>query len=346
VAYLQPVVGAPDGRPVRVEIGQTMNGHAQLTRTLWAHALGPQLFILVLTAGLIALGLRQSLLPLIRLRDRVLARKAGTLEPLSLAAVPAELSPLVAAINDYIARLEAHAGAQRDFVQNAAHQLRTPLAVLNTQVSLASRNTDLAGKDESLAVIRRTLRQAVRLLNQLLTLSAADAQAGVAPVVQVDLAELATRVLEDLSAQAQAVSIDLGFEQTGSAPVVAGNALAMREILLNLVDNALRYTPAGGRVTVRLHADVGGVVLAVEDNGPGIAPAQREQVFARFFRIDNTRSDGCGLGLAIVREFAAGLGAQVVLGSPADGCGLLVSVRFPRGACLLPQTPTPGPTDS
>ena len=105
VAFLQPVVGAPDGLPVLAQIGQTMNGHAQLTRALWAHSMGPQLFILVLTAGLIALGLRQGLQPLIRLRDRVLLRQAGTLQPLTLDGAPAELRPLVAAINDYIARL-------------------------------------------------------------------------------------------------------------------------------------------------------------------------------------------------------------------------------------------------
>ena len=333
VAFLQPVVGTPGGLPVLVVIGQTMRGHAQLTRVLWAHAMGPQLFLLALTAGLIALGLRQGLQPLIRLRDLVLSRRAGTLQPLAMAAMPAELSPLVAAINDYIQRLEAHAGAQRKFVQNAAHQLRTPLAVLNTQAAVAGRSADPVAKDEALAAIRQTLQQAVRLLNQLLTLSAADARAepraggpASAPVNRLDA--LVQQVLEDLSAQAQAKQIDLGYEQTGAPPQVAGSPVALREILLNLVDNAIRYTPDRGRVTVKLHAQPGQVALRVQDNGPGIAPAHHAQVFERFFRLDNTRSDGCGLGLAIVRELATHLDAQVSLSAPAQGSGLVVTVLF------------------
>ena len=341
VAFLQPVVGAPGGLPVLVQIGQTLRGHAQLTRVLWAHAMGPQLFLLALTAVLIALGLRQGLQPLIRLRDLVLSRRAGTLQPLAMAAMPAELSPLVAAINDYIQRLEAHAGAQRKFVQNAAHQLRTPLAVLNTQVAVAGRSVDPAAKDEALAAIRQTLQQAVRLLNQLLTLSAADARAEPraephigarppAPLIRLDA--LAQQVLEDLSAQAQAKQIDLGYEQTGAAPQVAGSPVALREILLNLVDNAIRYTPDQGRVTVKLHGAPGRVDLVVQDSGPGIAPAHHGQVFERFFRLDNTRSDGCGLGLAIVRELATHLDAQVHLSAPDVGSGLVVTVVFAAGA--------------
>ena len=333
VAFLQPVVGAPGGLPVLVQIGQTLRGHAQLTRVLWAHAMGPQLFLLVLTAVLIALGLRQGLQPLIRLRDLVLSRRAGTLQPLAMAAMPAELSPLVAAINDYIQRLEAHAGAQRKFVQNAAHQLRTPLAVLNTQVAVAGRSADPAAKDEALAAIRQTLQQAVRLLNQLLTLSAADARPGAsAPAPLNRLDALAQQVLEDLSAQAQAKRIDLGYEQTGAAPQVAGSPVALREILLNLVDNAIRYTPDQGRVTVKLHGAPGRVDLVVQDNGPGIAPAHHGQVFERFFRLDNTRSDGCGLGLAIVRELATHLDAQVHLSAPDVGGGLVVTVVFAAAA--------------
>lgn len=346
VAYLQPVVGTPDGLPVLVEISQTMNGHASLARGLWMQSLLQQLVILALAAGFIALGLRQGLLPLIRLRDRVLARQPGTLELLQADSVPAELAPLVAALNDYISRLEAHAGAQRIFVQNAAHQLKTPFALLTTQVAYASRNADGAGRGEALAGIRRTLAQAVRLLNQLLTLSAAEAQAqGASSLVlsqaspapssaassvsptRLDL--MTARVLEDMAGLALAKNIDLGYEHAGTWPLVAGSPLALREIVLNLVDNAIRYTPAGGVVTVRLQADAGVVLLVVEDNGPGIAPALRERVFERFYRVDDTRSDGCGLGLPIVREFALRLGASVVLATAASGQGLRIAVTFP-----------------
>ena len=329
VAFLQPVIGVPDGRPVMVEIGQTMNGHTQMTRGLWAHSIGQQLFILVLAAALIALGLRKGLQPLIRLRDLVLSRQAGTLQPLEIDAVPSELTPLVAAINDYIRRLEEHAGAQRIFVQNAAHQLRTPFALLNTQVAYASRVTDLIGKDESLAAIRHTLQQAVRLLNQLLTLSAAEAQGGTDHSATLNrLEDVVRRVLEDLSAHAQSKAIDLGYEQSGSAPVVVGNPMAVREIISNLVDNAIRYTQPGGIVTVHVRTLGDEIELSVEDDGPGIAPAYRERVFERFYRLEATNSDGCGLGLPIVREFAARLNAHVWLSTPGKGVGLEAKVRF------------------
>lgn len=365
VAFLQPVVGAPDGLPVLVVIGQTLAGHADFTRSLWLHALAPQLLLLLLTALLVALGLRRGLQPLITLRDLVLSRRPGTLQPLALASVPAELGPLVAAINDYIGRLEAHAGAQQAFVQNAAHQLRTPLAVLHTQVAVAARAADLQSKDHALAALRQTVQQAVRLINQLLTLSSADVQGGQAtpgaagaalpgtamPVNALDV--LVRQVLEDVSALAQAKSIDLGYEQTGTNPVVRGNPVALREMVHNLVDNALRYTPAGGVVTVRVqpatalpqstHQQSGGppaaLELQVEDNGPGIAPALHAAVFQRFFRIDNTQSQGCGLGLPIVAQFAASLGASVSLGTPAGGQGLLVTLRF---AAPAPPQPAAG----
>lgn len=329
VAFLQPVVGAPDGRPVMVEIAQTMNGHAQMARGLWSHAIGQQLVILVLAAGLSALGLHHGLQPLIRLRDRVLARQPGTLRPLDTDTVPAELIPLVAAINDYIKRLEEHAGAQRVFVQNAAHQLRTPFALLNTQVAYASRVDDLKGKDEALAAIRHSLQQAVRLLNQLLTLSAAEAHGGVDHSATPNrLDHVVRRALEDLSVQAQSKSIDLGYEQTGGEPVVAGNPVALREIILNLVDNAIRYTQPGGVVTVHVRANGSQVELSVEDDGPGIAPEHRERVFERFYRIHDSNSDGCGLGLPIVREFADRLGARVTLSGPSNGSGLVATVVF------------------
>ena len=217
------------------------------------------------------------------------------------------------------------------------HPLRTPLAVLNTQVAVAGRSAGPVAKDEALAAIRQTLQQAVRLLNPLLTLSAADARAepqagGPAPAPPHRLDALVQQVLEDLSAQAQAKQIDLGYEQTGAPPQVAGSPVALREILLNLVDNAIRYTPDRGRATVKLHAGPGQVALRVQDNGPGIAPAHQAQVFERFFRLDNTRSDGCGLGLAIVRELAAHLDAQVSLSAPEAGSGLVVTVLFAAGA--------------
>lgn len=292
-------------------------------------ALVQQLTTLALVALLVWLGLRNCLKPLLRLRDAVLARRPGSLHALEIQAVPVELSPLVDAINEYAMRLEHHTSVQQSFIQNAAHQLRTPLTLLTTQVSYAVRASDAAGRSESLSAIRQTVQQSVRLVNQLLTLSSAQVHGpGELHGEQGRLDDVVRRVLEDMAGRAQSKRIDLGFEATASDILVRGHAVTLREIVMNLVDNAIRYTPAGGIVTTRIAVGPTAVTLTVEDNGPGIPEDERERVFQRFYRIDDSDSDGCGLGLSIVREFAAALGAQVVLRTPRSGAGLAADVVF------------------
>jgi len=337
VAYLQPVLAEGGVQPVLVEIAQTLNGHARLTRNLWLHTMTQQLVLLALVAVLILFGLRHGLQPLLRLRDAVLAREPAALQPLAFTAVPAELAPLVVAINEYALRLDQYTGAQRIFIQNAAHQLRTPLTLLNTQVSYAARATDVAGRTESLAAVRATVQQSMRLVNQLLTLSAVEARSPDELLPSgIALDRVLHQVLEDLAGQAQAKGIDLGFEMAGTDPVVAGHPIALREIAMNLVDNAIRYTQPGGVVTSRIVVLPQAVALVVEDNGPGIAPEQRERVFERFYRINDGDSGGCGLGLPIVREFASRMGATVALGAPPAGRGLSVTVTFRAAAAAAP----------
>ena len=328
VAFLQPVIGDPNALPVMVEVAQTMNSHGQLANSLWLHAVRQQLLILALAAAFILFGLRRGLLPLIRLSQTVKAREPGTLEPIDTTAIPAELAPLADAVNDYIRRLEAHASGQSIFIQNAAHQLRTPFAVLNTQINYAMRAADDDGRVESLAAARHTLQQAIRLVNQLLMLSTADALAPNADPPSANLAGIIQEVLESQSAQAHRRHIDLGVEMTGEPGTIQARAMVLKEILMNLVDNAIRYTQRGGRVTVRVSALHGTTRVTVEDNGPGIPPEFREQVFARFYRLHDSDSDGSGLGLAIVREFAAKIGASISLATPASGQGLAVTVEF------------------
>jgi len=329
VAYSQPVVGPQGAQPVLVQIAQTLRGHDELARSLWIDAVGQQLLILALVSVFILFGLTRGLRPLLHLRDMVLSRAPGALHPMSLATVPSELSPLVLAINDYVKRLEQYTDAQRVFIQDAAHQLRTPLTVLATQVSVSLRTTDFEVRGESLVAIRQTVQQAVRLVNQMLSLSNAEASGGdESPLGALALETVAQEVLENLSAQAQAKDIDLGFSMEGQVPPIMGRALAVREMLTNLVDNAIRYTPPGGAVTVQIRAHADHVTLTVEDNGPGIPPSQRERVFERFHRLDNRHSGGCGLGLPIVRMFADRIGATVSLQTPSTGQGLAAVVEF------------------
>jgi two-component system sensor histidine kinase TctE len=329
VAYRQPVVGAPGVDSVLVEVAQTLNGRDAFARQLWSQSMAQQGLILGLTALLVLMGLRQGLRPLLRLRNAVRAREPGALQPLTVDGVATELAPLVEAINQYAQRLEHYTQVQQVFIQNAAHQLRTPFTALRMQLSAALRAQDEAARLEALNAIRQTVQQSVRLVNQLLTLSAADAASRTDVLEAVALDELVPRVLEDLAGHAQARGIDLGFECEAPCPPVAATALAAREIVVNLVDNAIRYTPVGGVVTARLLCtEQDRVQLTVEDNGPGIPAELRERVFERFFRVDDSESGGSGLGLPIVREFARRSGAQVALRTPDAGVGLAVDVSF------------------
>jgi two-component system sensor histidine kinase TctE len=333
VVYLQPVLTETGIQPVRVQIAQTLQGRSALAKSLWMQAMVQQLATLALVALLVWFGLRNCLKPLLRLRDAMLARRPGSLHALEIQAVPVELSPLVDAINEYAMRLEHHTNVQQSFIQNAAHQLRTPLTLLTTQVSYAVRASDAASRSESLHAIRQTVQQSVRLVNQLLTLWSAQVHGPTElQGEQGHLDEVVRRVLEDMAGRAQSKRIDLGFEATASDIVVQGHAVTLREIVMNLVDNAIRYTPAMGVVTCRISVTPTGVTLTVEDNGPGIPESERERVFERFYRIDDSDSDGCGLGLSIVKEFAGGLGAVVALRTPHSGVGLAVDVLFVAAA--------------
>jgi two-component system sensor histidine kinase TctE len=327
-ALAQPVVGAPDHDPVLIEVAQTLQSHRALATQMWKQALRQQLAMLGLAIVLVWLGLHFGLRPLIRLRDAVLGRQPGVLEPLDPGPVPQELAPLVGAMNEYVRRLDEHMAAHGRFVAYASHQLRTALTVLNTQVSFALRNEDAAMRQDALQAIRDGVRHGIRLVNQLLTLFMAEAGAhGPSRQAEVDLAEVVERVLEELAALAQSKNIDLGFEQQGSA-VVRGMPSMLHEMVANLVDNAIRYTPAGGTVTAAIEADAQRVILRIEDNGPGIPAEQRERVFERFYRLHDDAPGGCGLGLPIVREIAAASLAKVTLADPPGGRGLVVSVTF------------------
>ncbi len=332
---VQPVVTPNGSVPLAVEVAQTMRGHRQLLRSLWLRTVGPPLLILLLATALIAFGLRRGLRPITQLRDAMTSRPAGTLEPLALASAPSELAPLVDGLNDTIRRLDQHVSAQRTFIENAAHQLRTPLAVLGTQAAAASRAEDEVAREQSLAAIRQTVGHAGRLVSQLLTLSIADARPPrTTPPDVVNLNDMARMALENVAARAQAREIDLGFEQSGPESIIHADPVMVREVLFNLLDNAIRYTPPGGVVTVRLTENQAGTELIVEDNGPGIPEPLRALVFERFFRIDNQDSGGAGLGLAIVRQFVERMGASVELKTPAHGSGVAVVVRWTHAGPL------------
>jgi len=327
VAYAQPVFGAPEESPVVIEVAQTLHGRRLLVNQVWLAGLREQLWMLALVVVLVWIALRRGLKHIVRLHDQVQQRTPGSLEPLDPGPVPSELQPLVAAINGYVQRLDSQVAARGRFIANASHQLRTPLAVLQTQVDYGLRSPGAQEKDAALRGIQRGVRDGTRTVNQLLSLSAAEAVAQhPGPGAPVDLVELAQRVLEEHAAQAQAKAIDLGFECAQERLELVTASHLLHELLANLVDNALRYTPAGGMVTVSLLRQGERVILRVEDNGPGIPAGDRGRVFERFSRLHPGDSQGCGLGLAIVQELAQALGAQVQLADPPEGTGLVVTV--------------------
>jgi two-component system, OmpR family, sensor histidine kinase TctE len=255
--------------------------------------------------------------PLNELQRRIRQRESDDLSPLDERLAPEEVSPLVTAINDLLARLDRSIAAQKHFLADAAHQLKTPLAGLRTQAELAEREVDAGGDSKSvkrsLNQIARSSQRAAHMVNQLLSMARAEDSEQARRVQPFNLAALAIETVRDFVPRALELGIDLGYEgpefskgADDGALRLSGQPVLVREMIRNLVDNALQYSRRGGTVTVRLLADPFGqvLVLQVEDNGPGIPEAERELVFQPFYRALGTEVDGSGLGLAIVREIA------------------------------------------
>ncbi len=340
VAFAQPVFEAPRRGQVLILVGQTLEGRHALARDIWIQTIRGHLEMLLLAALILWFGLGRGLHPLLELCNQLAARKPGELEQLSPRGLPTELKPLARVVNDYVARLDAHISAHGRFIADASHQLRTPLALLNTQVTYAIQNKDEASSQEILTAIHECVQHSVRLVNQLLAFDMAQAGVG-RPLAQVpvDLVGVVRQAIEAQATVAARRNIDLGVEGAQAPTEVLANPVLLHELVANLVDNALRYTPPGGRVTVCVLETQSSVALTVTGNGHGIPENERENVFRRFYRLDNGHSDGCGLGLAIVREIATSCGAHITLGSPDAGTGLVVCVQFPQLSAAPNNTP-------
>ncbi|CAN7466868.1 sensor histidine kinase [Mesorhizobium amorphae] len=327
LTYSHAVVGAGADSPISVTVGVTLAGHDAMVRHLWFSAFAQQLALVAIAGVFVLLGLRRGLAPLIRLRDAVRSPSRSDLDPIEVAGAQSEIRPLIDALNVYMERVRAQMAAQRRFIANAAHQLRTPLALLSTQASYALREGAAEARQEALVALQASSGRLARLAEQLLTLSQAEPGSRRPRADRIDLTEAARHVLETQAPAALARNIDLGLDETGPVTVV-GDGTMLREMIVNLVDNALRYTQAGGTVTVKLAAIDGEGVLTVADDGPGIPADEREHVFERFYRLAGATQEGSGLGLAIVREVVENAGGRVTLADGAAG-GLVVDVRLP-----------------
>ncbi|MFC0170136.1 sensor histidine kinase [Pseudoduganella danionis] len=323
---------APASR-ARIVVARTLRQRQQIQQaTLRALLLLEGLFAAA-SIGLVWFGVSNGLLPLQRLRTDLNRREGDQLAPLALADLPHELEPVVHAFNGLLEKVGAGAQARQQFLANVAHQLRTPLAGLKTQLEWLGARQSEAESAQSVQLMLATTERMIRQTNQLLALARAEPEhfekTRLEPVALHSLIEQSVQLFVELASRKQ---IDLGFEL--QPLIVQGDRFLLRDLIDNLIDNAIRYTPPGGSVTVSCVPQAGqpgrssGGMLVVEDSGPGIPPERREQVFSRFVRLDD-RSSGSGLGLAIVRDIATVHGAECRIGDASTGQGARFSIIFP-----------------
>ncbi len=323
-----------------IQIAQPMSVRSRLAAAAALRMLVPLLALMPLLGALIWYLVGRGLRPLARLARDVACRRPDSLDPLRAEGIPDEARPLVQALNRLLERLDQALGAQRAFVADAAHELRTPLAALQIQLQLTERAVDEDARRAALAELRSGLQRATHLVQQLLTLARTEpGGSGDVPLIRVVLADVARQGLADHAALAEARRIDLGAEQLDDRLAVIGDPAALRTLVGNLVDNAIRYTPQEGRVDVAVRREPGAAGqtcwLTVDDSGPGIPADERERVLGRFYRRPGVDEPGSGLGLSIVRSIAERHHARLVLDASPHG-GLRVAVGFPPPPSSVP----------
>lgn len=309
---------------VQVHVAETREARDALTLTILRETLGSQLLLLCAAAALVWIGVKFAVRPLQRLGELIERRTDEELHPLS-GSWPAELRPLVAAINDYMQRLGRLIDSRKRFLDNAAHQLRTPLTALKMQLGMLERQSP-ASTTALVRAAQLSADNAVRLATQLLTLTRAEHSPEIDSPSTVDLVALAQQVTAENLWRVHAAGADLGLEAQVPCCFMVGHAELLQEALVNLIDNALHHGGGGVHITVRVLA----WGLEVVDDGPGIADAHLAHVFERFYRAAPAGVSGSGLGLAIVQEIARQHGALAQVRSPArDGRGTAVAIRWP-----------------
>jgi two-component system sensor histidine kinase TctE len=328
---LQPVAGTAGQGMATIQVAETLELRHTLARQLLVQTLWQQLLLVALIAAAVVFVVQRATRPVRELSQRLQARSETDLSPLSTGDAPRELRPIVEATNQVMARLGHLLEHQKRFVRDASHQLRTPLAVLKTQVQSARRGD--VEPALALAEIGATVERATELANQMLSLAKVEQlrHQGQAPVV--DWAGIVRAVSLDVSALIAAAQID--FEIEAEPAAVRSHEWALRELTRNLLHNAIKHTPAGGHLAVRLHVDAGHAVLTVADTGTGIGDGQRQRLFQPFATEASRLSDGSGLGLAICLEVVQALAGSIRLDNREQGGrveGLDAIVRLPLAA--------------
>ncbi|KAA3628108.1 MAG: two-component sensor histidine kinase [Proteobacteria bacterium] len=309
-----------------IQVAERYDVREELVNKISLQVLYPLIIALPLLAIVLWFAVGGGLRPLRALTREVGARSPHELQPLPDNAAPKELAPLVAAINGLLAQLRRALESERRFTADAAHELRTPLAALKMQAQVAQGAVQREERMTAIDNIVTNVDRGTRLVEQLLTLARLDPEVTQKETEAVDLAALAAQVVGEYAPDAIRKGVDLGLEE-GSRGQIRGLPEAVRVMLRNLVDNAVKYTPAGGRVDVGVSESHQGVIVSVADSGPGIDPELRERVFNRFYRVVGNEEEGSGLGLSIVQRIAELHQAQVAFDAEY-GPGLKVVVRF------------------
>ncbi|MCL1861533.1 MAG: sensor histidine kinase [Proteobacteria bacterium] len=324
------------GQLLFVRVAETLHKRQAMARDALVYMITPQLLFLASIVLLVWHGIGRGMAPLSRIRDAIARRTHEDLSPLGESGLPTEVHEQVHVINDLMARLGRTITAQQRFIADATHQLRTPITVLCAQAELALR---AHGQDElraELAKLNATTVRLARLANQLLSLSRAEArQSGALDFAPVDVAALLEDVVERLVPAALAKQIEVSIELADESAVY-GNRQFLSEMLANLVDNAIRYTPPGGRVGVGARQANGSVAFVVTDNGPGIPEPERQRVLEPFYRSADAGVDGSGLGLAIAHEIATLHKGRITLTAASGDSGLMASVEIPAASASCP----------
>lgn len=327
VAYVLRPVG-PGNASALVEIGETTRKRDDIARSILIGTISMMSAFILAAVALVWTGVGTALVPLRELEADAARRSIGNLQPLETRDAPAEVLTLIETFNHMMERVVQAIDVQRHFLANAAHQLKTPIAGLRLQAQLALTATTIEGARENMQSVERRAAHSAHLMDQLLSLSHAEAGESGLPSSPCDLGRVAEEVIERLLPEARERRVDLGLEHTGGAMTVLANPILIGELMTNLVDNALRYGRHAGRVTVRLEHVGDHVTLKVIDDGPGFPEATRELVFRRFWRSDSGIGDGAGLGLAIVREIAERYRAAVSIVSRPEVEGTRIEVAF------------------
>jgi two-component system sensor histidine kinase TctE len=326
------VSALPDARPaqaVTVEIAETLNKRHDLAWLILVSVILPQLVLIAIAGLLVWFGVAHGLAPLNRLREAVSARSHLDLSPIAAEGAPAEVHPLLNAINDLLARLNEVLTFQSRFIADAAHQLRTPVAGLKTHIEVALRENDLAQTKHALAHLYTGVERLSRLVSQLLSLARNEPNTvRTLNFVPLDLNKLARETTMEWVPEAYQKNIDLGFEGSETPVPMNGDPTRLTELINNLLDNAIRYSRDRGRVTVRVTRGER-QRLSVSDDGPRIPEEERDRVFERFHRLLGSHASGSGLGLAIAQEIARLHDADISLGDDIDGVGNTFTVSFP-----------------